>query len=105
MMESSEYNSNLEEDVHGERGGAWSMQTRRKRNRRSTGGTLTENISTGTVCNISKEAFISMLQDEKLVSLFDIMTIGFGSMNSKLHAIEDNVHALISVSVLSERRI
>ena len=105
MMENSEYNSNHEEDVHGERGGAWSMQTRRKRNRRSTGGTFTENISTETVCNISKEAFISMSQDEKLVSLFDIMTSGFGSMNSKVHAIEDNVHALISVSVQSERRI
>ena len=46
-----------------------------------------------------------MPTDDKLVSLFEIMISGFGSMNSRVNNIENNVHALISEKVQSERRI
>ena len=46
-----------------------------------------------------------MPTDDKLVSLFEIMISGFGSMNSRVHDIEDGVHALISASAQSERRL
>ena len=46
-----------------------------------------------------------MSTDDKLVSLFEIMIDGFGSMNSRVNNIENNVHALISESAQSERRI
>ena len=47
-------------------------QTRRKRNRLSTSGTFSENISKDTVCKITRDAFKKMSTDEKLVSLFGI---------------------------------
>ena len=105
MMENSDFGANTEDNVHGEEGGAWSTQTRRKRNRRSTCGTFSESISKETVCSISKEAFKDMPTDDKLVSLFEIMISGFGSMNSRVNNIENNVHALISEKAQSERRI
>ena len=46
-----------------------------------------------------------MSMDEKLVSLFEIMTSGFGSMNSIVRELEDGVHVLLSSSAKSERRI
>ena len=103
MMENSDFGANTEDNVHGEEGGAWSTQTRRKRNRRSTGGTFSESISKETLCSISKEAFKDMPTDDKLVSLFEIMISGFGSMNSRVNNIENNVHALISEK--ADRRI
>ena len=45
-----------------------------------------------------------MPTDDKLVSLYEIMNSSFGSMNSRVHDIEDGVHALISASAQSERR-
>ena len=43
--------------------------------------------------------------DEKLVSLFEIMTSGFWSMNSRASELEDGAHVLLSSSAKSERRI
>ena len=57
MMANSDLASNFEDNVHGEEGGAWSTQTRKKRYRRSTGGTFSETTSKETVCNINKDAF------------------------------------------------
>ena len=86
-------------------GGVWSTQTIRKLNRLSTGGTFSKNISKDTVCKISRSAFKKMAADEKLVSLFEIMTSGFGSMNSRVSELDDNVHVLLLSSAQSERRI
>ena len=74
-------------------------------NRPSTDGTFSENISKDTVCKITRDAFMKMSMDEKLVSLFEIMTSGFGSMNSRVSELEDNVHVLLSSSAQSERWI
>ena len=46
-----------------------------------------------------------MSTDEKLVSLFAIMTSGFGSLNSRVSELEDSVHVLLLSSAKSERRI
>ena len=43
-----------------------------------------------------------MSTDEKLVSLFEIMT-GFGSLNSRVHSLEDNIHSISALNVESER--
>ena len=43
--------------------------------------------------------------DEKLVSLFEIMISGFGSMNSRASELENGVHVLLSSSAKSERHI
>ena len=85
-------------------GGIWSTQTRRKRNRLSTGGTFSENISKDIFVK-SLETHQEMSTDEKLVSLFEIMSSGFGPMNSRLSELEDGVHVLLSSSAKSERRI
>ena len=74
-------------------------------NRPSTDGTFSENISKDTVCKITRDAFMKMSMDEKLVSLFEIMTSGFGSMNSRVSELWDNVHVLLSSSAQSERWI
>ena len=87
-----------------EAGGVWQTQTRSKRHRRSTGGTFSPDYSKETVCKISKDEFKLMSTDEKLVSLFEIMT-GFGSLTSRVHSLEDNVHSIIALNVESERRI
>ena len=100
-----ELGSNVEDSTRGSDGGAWSTQTRRKRNRRSTGGTFSENISKEAICKISKDTFINMSMDDKLVSLFDIMTSGFGSISSRVNDLEEDVHELISASAQSERRL
>ena len=104
-MANSEIGSNIEDDVHGDDGGVWTTQTRRKRNRRSTSGTFSENISKETICRISKESFKNMPTDDKLVSLFEVMTSGFGSVNSRVQDVEDNVHELMSSSAQVERRL
>ena len=44
-----------------------------------------------------------MPTDDKLVSLFEVMTSGFGSVNSRVQDIEDNVHELMSSSAQVER--
>ena len=57
------------------------------------------------MCSISKEAFKGIPTDDKIVSLLEIMISDFGSMNSRVKNIENNVHALISKNAQSERRI
>ena len=44
-----------------------------------------------------------MPTDDELVSVFEIMISGIGSIKSRVHDIEDDVHALISASAPSER--
>lgn len=68
------------------------------------GGTFSPNYSKETVCKISKDEFKLMSTDEKLVSLFEIIT-GFGSLNARVHSLEDNVHSIIALNVESERRL
>lgn len=108
MAEKMEINRNSESVVYTEGpdddGGVWLTQRSRKRNRRSTGGTYSETQVKETVCKISTDSFRKMSTDEKLVSLFEIIT-SFGSMNSRVSDLEDDVHALLSLNNASERRI
>ena len=46
-----------------------------------------------------------MSRDEKLVSLFEVMTRGFWAMNSRVNELEDDVLVLLSSSAQSERHI
>ena len=71
-------------------GGVWSTQTRQNWNLLSTGGSFSETISKDTVCKITRDAFKKMTMDEKLVSLFEIMTRGFWPMNSRVNELEDD---------------
>lgn len=108
MAEKLEINRNSESAVYAEGldddGGVWLTQRSRKRNRRSTGGTFSETQVKETVCKISTDSFRKMSTDDKLVSLFEIMT-SFGSMNTRVSDLEDDVHALLSLNNASERRI
>ena len=92
------YTEGLDDD-----GGVWLTQRSRKRNRRSTGGTYSKTQVKETVCKISTDSFRKMSTDEKLVSLFEIIT-SFGSMNSRVSDLEDDVHALLSLYNASHRR-
>ena len=74
-------------------GGERSTFINAKRNRLSTGGTFSENISKDTVCKITRDVFKNISSGEQLVSLFEIMTSGFESMNSRVSKLEDDVHA------------
>lgn len=44
-------------ELDSELGGVWQVQSRRKRHRRSTGGTFTPSYSKETVCRIDKKNF------------------------------------------------
>ena len=61
-------------------GGVLQVVNRSKRLRKSTGGTFEPISESETVCKISKEQFKAMSVDDKLVSMFDMMT-GFTSLN------------------------
>lgn len=77
-------------------GGPW--QTVRKRKRRSTGGTSVNNDATTTSdqsikANISKDMFKKMSIDEKLVTLFDLMS-NVNNIDGRVHKVEQHVSDL-----------
>lgn len=91
-------------ELDSELGGVWQVQSGRKRHRRSTGGTFTPSYSKETVCRIDKEEFKKMSTDNKLVSIFEIMT-SFGSLNTRVDSLEGHVHSLLALNVESEKRM
>ena len=91
-------------ELDSELGGVWQVQSRRKRHRRSTGGTFTPSYSKETVCSIDKETFKKMSTDDKLVSIFEIMT-SFGSLNTRVDSLEGHVHSILALNVESEKRM
>ena len=92
-------------ELDSELGGVWQVQPRRKRHRRSTGGTFTPSYSKKTVCRIDKKKLSKkMSTDDKLVSIFEIMT-SFGSLNTRVDSLEGHVHSLLALNVESEKRM
>ena len=74
-------------------GGVWQVVNRNKL-RKSTGGTFEPISVSETVCKISKEQFKAMSVDDKLVSMFDMMT-GFTSLNTRVQNIEHNIESML----------
>ena len=93
MIENSNFGNGDVDTEHD--GGVWFTQTRGKRNRPSTGWPFSENISKDTVRKITRDAFKKISADEKLVSPFEIMTSGLGSMNSTVSELEDDLHVIM----------
>ena len=75
-------------------GGVWQVVNRNKRLRKSTGGTFEPISESETVCKISKEQFKAMSVDDKLVSIFDMMT-GFTSLSTGVQKIEHNIEFML----------
>jgi hypothetical protein len=74
-------------------------ETKNKRKRRSTGGTF-EN----TNISVSKQDFKSMNTDDKLVTLFDMMT-KMNAVNDTVHVIQQQVHEIENKQSEVERRL
>ena len=70
------------------------MVNRSKRLRKSTGGTFESITESETVWKISKEQFKAMSVDDKLVSMFDMMS-GFISLNKRVQNIVQNMEAIL----------
>ncbi|MEW8545898.1 MAG: hypothetical protein AB2693_20440 [Candidatus Thiodiazotropha sp.] len=98
------YENSKDADLDSEVGGVWQVQSRRKRHRRSTGGTFTSSYFKETVCSIDKEEFKKMSTDDKLVSIFEIVT-SFGSLNTRVNSLEGHVHSLLALNVESDKRM
>ena len=60
------------------------------RHRRSTGGTFKLNIKKETICKISEDQFKKMSTDDKLVSLFEIMS-QLGSLTTRVGELEEEI--------------
>ena len=56
------------------------------------------------LCKISKEQFKAMSVDDKLVSMFDMMT-GFTSLNKRVQNIEHNMETMLLQNDKSNRRM
>ena len=85
-------------------GGVWQVVNRSKRLRKSTGGTFEPISESETVCKISKEQFKAMSVDDKLVSMFDMMT-GFTSLNKRVQNIEHNIESMLLQNDETNRRM
>ena len=85
-------------------GGVFETVTRRKRHRRSTGGTYQTNYVQETVCKISKEQFKQMPTDDKLVSLFEIMK-EFGSLSTRMSGLEEDIDSIFAQNTITEKRL
>ena len=101
MMEFGRNSKSADELELEDGGGVWHT-TRRKRRKRSTGGTFSSSHSKDTICKIGIDEFRNMSTDDKLVSLFEVMT-SFGSTNARVNKLEGDVHSLLSLSEESDR--
>ena len=103
MMEFGRNSKSADELELEDGGGVWHT-TRRKRRKRSTGGTFSSSHSKDTICKIGIDEFRNMSTDDKLVSLIEVMT-SFGSTNARVNKLEGDVHSLLSLSEESDRRL
>ena len=85
-------------------GGVFHTVTRHKRHRRSTGGTFQTQYKKETVCKISKDQFKKMSTDDKLVSLFEIMS-QLGSVTTRVGELEEDVETILAHSMVTDKRL
>lgn len=78
--------------------------SRRKRQRRSTGGTPYSPQSKETLVNISEREFKALPTDDKLVTLFKLMS-SVGSQNARLNAVETKVSELGNKMSRTDQRV
>ena len=80
-------------------GSSHPVQMDSKRRRRSTGGTFAKLNS-----SVSKESFIRMTVDDKLVTLFDLMS-NVTSIDDRVSKVEQNIHTLNQAMKTTDSRL
>ena len=93
--------SRLADDDDGDN---WARVERKKRQRRSTGGTYQPSSVTDTQFKVTKEQFKSFDTDEKLVTLFDLLT-SVGNIHGRLNNVENTVNEVQKQCTSNQDRI
>ena len=85
-------------------GGVFHTVTRHKRHRRSTDGTFQTQYKKETICKISKDQSKKMSTDDKLVSLFEIMS-QLGSVTTRVGELEEGIETILAHSTVTNKRL